>query len=157
MRSLLLLVIALGACDLQPPPKKAPKLASSQPAPAAEPTPTNVPPAPPVDTPPSAQPDAGVAAVVVDAAAPTAPPDAFETTAACNEVAVKIAASIIDNAQDPAQKAALIQERDRMVRRVAEACTRDKWPEASRKCFLTAKTPDEMQICGKDLAAPRDE
>lgn len=151
MRTLFLLVVALGACDLQPPPKKS--------APPTTATATNLPPPPP--TQPDVAPpvvDAGVAAVVVDAAAPPPPPiDAMETSAACNDVGVKIATSIIDNAQDAAQKATLTQERDRIVRRVAEACTRDNWSAPARECFLKAKTAEEMQICGKDLAAPRDE
>jgi hypothetical protein len=136
VRSLLLLVMALGACDLQPPPpKKTP--------PPTTATPTDLPPPPP-------QLD-----VAVDAA-PAAPPDAFETSAACNDVGVKVAASIIDNATDPAQKSQLGQERDRIVRRVAEACTRDNWTQPQRDCFLKAKTADEMQACGRDLAAPRE-
>ncbi|MFN0249107.1 MAG: hypothetical protein ACKV2T_19645 [Kofleriaceae bacterium] len=158
MRSLLLLAIALGACDLQPPPKKSP------PPPT---TPTDLPPPPTPNTPPPPEPvlvvDAGVGAVadaggaaVVDAAAPVAPPDAVETSAPCNDVGVKVAASIIETATDPAQKAALTQERDRIVRRVAEACTRDGWTKAQRDCFLTAKTAEDMQACGRDLAAPRE-
>ena len=142
MRSLLLLVIAFGACDLQPPPPK--KAPAAPPAGSDAPAPSTTPPPPP-----PALPDAG--------AAPALAPDAMETTAACTEVAARIAGSVIDSAQDPAQKAALTQERDRIVRRVAEACTRDAWSEASRACFLKAKTSDEMQACGKDLAAPRDE
>ncbi len=81
----------------------------------------------------------------------------METSAPCNEVGVKIATSLIDSAQDAAQKATLTQERDRIVRRVAEACTRDSWSEASRDCFLKAKTQEEMQICGQNLAAPRED
>lgn len=131
MRSLLLFVVALAACDLHPPPKKKPAPATPQPA----------------DTPPPPEPGS---------AAEPAPP-VFETSAACNEVGVKVAGALIDSAQDPTQKATLTQERDRIVRRVAEACTRDNWPPASRECFLKAKTQEEMQICGQGLAAPREE
>ncbi len=152
MRTLLLLVVAVAACDLQPPPPK-------KSAPPTTATPTDLPPPPvrPDIPPPPIAADAGVAAVVVDAAVAPPPIDAMETSAPCNDVGVKIATSIIDNAQDPAQKATLTQERDRIVRRVAEACTRDNWSAAARQCFLKAKTAEEMQICGKDLAAPRDE
>ena len=153
MRSLLLLVIALGACDLQPPPPKK----AAPPTPAATPTdPPPPPPQPDVPSPPSPQP-AGSGSAVVDAGAPAAPPDALETSAACNDVGVKVATSIIDSAEDPAQKSALTQERDRIVRRVAEACTRDNWSAPQRECFLKAKTAAEMQVCGRELAAPRED
>lgn len=136
MRTLFLFVVALSACDLQPPPKKQPPSEPSDPARQA----------PSIPTPEPALPDAAVAP----------PIDAFETSPACNDVGVKVAASVVDNAQDPAQKAALSQDRDRIVRRVAEACTRDSWPESARDCFLKAKSPADMQECGKDLAAPRE-
>jgi hypothetical protein len=42
------------------------------------------------------------------------------------------------------------------VRRTAEACTRDNWPPSARECFLKAKTTADMQVCGQNLAAPRE-
>lgn len=135
MRSLLLLVIALGACDLQPPPKGKPKPTAN--------SGSNETPPPPPDVP-------------ADAAVPSTP-DAMETSAACNDIGVKIATQMLTEATDPAQKSMLTQERDRIVRRVAEACTRDNWPPAARDCFLKATTSQQMQECGKDLAAPHED
>jgi len=136
-------LFAATSCDLQPPPKKQP------PPPAV----ADLPPPPPDETP-------GSAAVPppspVDAGMPVAPPDALEVTAACTDVGVKIAKTMTDEAQDPAQKAALEQARTQTVRRIAEACTQDSWPASARDCFLTAKTTAEMQVCGQNLAAPRE-
>ncbi len=137
VRILLLLVMALGACDLRPPPPKTS-------APPTTATPTALPPPPPSLS------DAGMDE-------PASTPDAMETSLPCNEVGTKIAASIIEGAQDPQQKSQLQQERDRIVRRVAEACTRDQWTAPQRECFLKATTPETMQECGRDLAAPRDD
>ena len=137
MRTFLVVTaVLLAACELVPPPKPQP---SSQTA--AVPGPT-VPVAPPNPA---------------DPAAPSpviAPPP---VNAACSAIAVHVAATLIANATDPAARASLEQERTRIVRRTAEACTNDKWSEASISCFAKATTVDEMQICGKDLAAPRED
>jgi hypothetical protein len=106
--------------------------------------------------PPPPTPGDDTPAAPADAAAAPAP-DAFETSAACNDIGIRIAAQMLTEATDPTQKSALTQERDRIVRRVAEACTRDNWPKDARDCFMKATTSAQMQECGKNLAAPRED
>lgn len=121
-------------------------------------------------TPPAPPPGATVA----DAgAAPVAPPDrpdaqagsgsgagsgagsgsaVAEPTKECLEVGVAIAELVISSTEDASQKAALEQDRTRLVRRAAEGCTRDGWSEGARKCFLAAKTVAALEACGRELA-----
>ncbi len=95
-----------------------------------------MPPAPP-------PPDGGVA------------PDALLVVSqGCIDVGSHVAEILIADAKDPMQKAALEQERAKIVRRSAEACTRDGWSATGQKCFLDAKTSAGMQVCGKNLKAP---
>lgn len=129
------MIAPLGACDLQPPPKQ-------KPAPA-----TATDEAPP-STPPPAQP----ALPAPDAAPPA--PDAFDVTQQCLEVSAHIADILIKEQQDPAARAAIEQDKTKIIRRAAEGCTRDQWPAASLACFMKAATFAEMEICGKDLKAP---
>ncbi len=164
MRALLasfLLLSALGACELEPPPKKAPP-ANPTPPPVADPTaaaPTPANPTPPPANPPSATP-------TPPPANPTPPPIAAGSGAGsgsaalppvsqpCLDVSAHIAEALIVEAADPGQKAAMEQEKTKIIRRSAEACTRDAWKPTVMKCFLDAKTTAEMQICAKDLAGP---
>ncbi len=152
MRALLascLLLSALGACELEPPPKKAPAAAPAMPQPVPEPAAIAPPPAtPPAPTAPPPGP-------------PTVPEGAGRGSAAlppvsqpCLDVSGHIADTLIAEAADPAQKATMEQEKTKIIRRSAEACTRDAWKPTVMKCFLDAKTTAEMQTCAKDLAGP---
>jgi hypothetical protein len=139
----------LAACELQPAPHKAPPAEPTpppvkDPTAAAQPTPppANPPPANPPPTPPSAV-DAGVVAP---------PPDApIKTTQECTDVAAKIADALINEATDPTQKAAMEQEKTKMILRTAEVCTRNAWKPEARSCFLKATTTAQMQDCAQQL------
>jgi hypothetical protein len=149
-----LLLSALGACELEPPPKKAPAAAPTPPPttppPAAAPTPPPAtPPANPNAPPPGPPP------VVVDGAgsgsaalAPVSQP--------CLDVSDRIAAAMIAETTDPGKKAVLEQERTKIVRKSAEACTRNAWKPEVMKCFMDSKTTVEMQECAKTLQPPTD-
>ncbi len=76
------------------------------------------------------------------------------TTEECTTVAVHIANVVIASIEDESIKAAQEQDRTRLIRRVAETCTRDKWPAAAQQCFLKGKTAPELEACGRELAAP---
>ncbi len=86
----------------------------------------------------------------VDAGAPALPPVSQD----CLDVAGHIAEVLISEAKDDQQKAQLEQEKTKIIRRSAEACTRDGWKPEVRTCFLKAAKTEQMQICAKDLAAP---
>ncbi|MEO8702861.1 MAG: hypothetical protein ABI867_22645 [Kofleriaceae bacterium] len=141
MRFVLLLSL-ICACDFKP-PKREVVAGSAAAAPAA-----------PVDAvtaqlPPPPAVDAGAAVVaVVDAGAP------MDLTKECTDVAVHIAEQVIRSVSDPNQKAELEQDRTKLVRRAAETCTRDKWSDAARACFLAANTKETLEACGKQLAPP---
>lgn len=128
MRFVLAFVL-LAACELQPAPKK-------QPAPPAEVTPTAPVPAPP----PSAPADAGVA--VADAAGVT-----IEASEACVTVGAHVADVFVQSATDPAQRAVYEQERTKMVKATAEACTKQRWSDAAQKCYVAATTPALIKAC----------
>lgn len=115
--------------------------------PAAAPPPAAPPPAAPTAPPPGppTPPPAG-AGSGSDALPPVSQP--------CLDVSGHIAQTLIGEAADPAQKAAMEQEKEKIIRRSAEACTRDNWKPEVRKCFLDAKNTEQMQICAKDLAGP---
>jgi hypothetical protein len=119
-----ILFVLLLACDHRPAPKQEPP-----------PPPTQV------------VVDAGAAAV----ATADAPPPTDE---ACVQVGAKIADIIISNTPDPTQKAAYEQERTKLVKRFADNCTKDTWPENVRTCFLAAKTPADIEVCSRDLVKP---
>lgn len=144
MRPLLLLIL-LAACDFEPaPPAKkapapAPVAAGSGSAQAAAPTP-NQPPGPPPSQPPQQQAaDAGVA---------DAP---MEVKQECVDTGAHLAEVLISEAKDSTQKAAIEQDKTRMIRRVAEACTRDNWKPESLACFKKSTSSAEMDVCAKDL------
>ncbi len=135
------------ACEHEPAPKKAPPAAAPTPPSAQDPgangatPPTNPPAPPPPATSPAAVADAGVDAL---------PPVSQD----CVDVSAHIADVLISEAKDPTQKATLEQEKTKIIRRSAEACTRDSWKSEVRACFLKATTADQMQTCAKDLAGP---
>lgn len=136
----LVVLIAFGAaCDLQPPPKKAPPAAT---APSAVPTPAPVLPAL----------DAGVAVAPGDAA--PAPPDAMEVSDRCVQLGSHVAEVMISEAEDASKKSVLVQDRARIVRRTAESCTRDAWSAQLITCYLAAKTQATLQACRPPDVAP---
>lgn len=144
MRSSLAIVLvlgSLGACDHRPAPPPQPRqddgASTTEPVTAPGATPTV----------------AADAGVVADAGAAAAPADAqLVVTNDCLAVADRIAAIIIEATTDPTQKAAIEQDRAKLVRRSAETCTRAGWPEAARTCFLASKSPQELEACGRELA-----
>ena len=143
---LLLVTLSVG-CDLQPPKHDVP----TAPGPAAPPGPTpgaviaDAGTAPPAPTP-------GGGAAPAGEPAPGKP--TVEPTQACTDVGVHIAEVVIGSITDPAQKAALEQDRTKLVRRAAETCTIAKWNAAAQQCFLAAKDAPALETCGKSLAAP---
>lgn len=145
MRALLascLLLSTLGACELEPPPPKKAPSAAPTPLPVAKPEPVAAAPAPPPG-PPTLADGAGSGSAALP---PVSQP--------CLDVSGHIADTLIAEAADPAQKAAMEQEKTKIIRRSAEACTRDAWKPPVMKCFIDAKTTAEMQSCAKDLAGP---
>ncbi|HEY4181627.1 MAG TPA: hypothetical protein VGM90_32510 [Kofleriaceae bacterium] len=150
MRSFVLIAVALSSgltgCELQPAPQKQPEAQRVAPAPA------------PV-------PDAGSVPVALAPANPLIPPDVVpvdaptkpDVSADCNNVGIHVAQMVIDNAPDPAQKAQMEGERERIIRKTSEACTQDRWPKVSIECFIAAKSMPELQECGKNLAAPKED
>lgn len=72
---------------------------------------------------------------------------AVDVTEACTEVGVKVAAIWVDTAATPTEKAQLEQERTRIVRTMAENCTKGPWSEAARKCMLAATSRAALQLC----------
>ena len=118
----------LVACDLRPAPKQEPK-----------------PPPPP----PAVTADAAVAPAVPDALADNViSGDANgEPTAECLAVGEHVASLWIDTAKDVAEKAALIQDRSKLVRKTAEACTQLKWGDAMRTCYLNVVTVEALKTC----------
>jgi hypothetical protein len=145
VRFLVVLIAIAGACDLQPPPKKAPPAATSTPTPAApSAVPTPEPALPPAD--------AGVAAVASDAA--PAPPDAMEVSDRCVQLGSHVAEVLISEAGDPAKKSVLVQDRAKIVRRTAESCTRDAWTAELITCYLAAKSQATLQACRKPDPPP---
>jgi hypothetical protein len=78
----------------------------------------------------------------------------IEVSAACVEVSAHIAEVLIADVKEPSQRAALEQDRTKIIRRSAEGCTRDAWSDASQKCFANAKTAAAIQVCASRLKAP---
>ncbi|MBA3393225.1 MAG: hypothetical protein H0T89_11295 [Deltaproteobacteria bacterium] len=69
----------------------------------------------------------------------------------CLQTAVKIADVIIAATTDETQKAAIEQDRTKLVRRSAETCTRDRWSDSVRGCFLASTTAAQLEACGREL------
>ena len=146
--SLLFLAVALVACELEPAPKKAPPAqgaaagsgapaaGSAAPTPPPQPTQPTQPMQP--STPPPAAVDAGVDAPM-------------EVKQACVDTGAHLAQVLIDEAKDATQKAAIEQDKARMIRRVAEVCTRDNWKPEALACFMKATSSEQMDVCAKDL------
>jgi hypothetical protein len=142
VRSLAVLLLILGACDLQPAPKVVP--APTAPAPGTT---------PPTPEPTLGTPGAPGALLALDAGVAPVPVDASAVSERCVGVGTHVADVLIEEASDPSTKAAFVQDRSRTVRRTAEACTRDTWSDALMDCYLASKTQAAMQACTKP--APR--
>jgi hypothetical protein len=129
MRALPLLVL-LAACDLQPPPKQ-------QPAPPASATesPKLVAPAPP--------------------SLPEQPKT--ETTNDCIEVGKHVAAVFVASVTDPAQRSVVEQERTKIVKATAEACTKQAWSAEARGCYLASGSPADIKACEAKFPPPAPE
>jgi hypothetical protein len=133
------MLFILTACDLQPPkPKAKTEQAAAAPAPPADATSIEPVPSP---IPPGNTIDAGVGA----------PPKASED---CLKVAQHITKLVIESMTDPNAKAAQEADQAQMIKRIAEACTKDKWSATARTCFLNGKTAGDFEPCGNDLKAP---
>jgi hypothetical protein len=79
----------------------------------------------------------------------------MKTTEECTQVGAHVAEIVIASIQDATIRAQQEQDRTRLVRRIAETCTRDHWNAAAQKCFLDGKTPQDLEVCGRALAPPK--
>jgi hypothetical protein len=89
---------------------------------------------------------------LVPVAAATPGPPIAPGDDGCMQIAIKLTEIIISATADPTQKAAYEQERTKLVRRFAENCKTDKWPDATRSCFMAAKSPQDIEVCTRELA-----
>lgn len=71
---------------------------------------------------------------------------------ACAQIGAKIADIVVASATDATQKAAYEQERPKLVTRFSESCRDEDWSDATRGCFLAAKTSADVEVCSRDLA-----
>jgi len=130
MRSFALPLLLLAACELQPAPRRQ--------APAAQTPPT------PAPAPAAAPADAAVVAM----------PPRIETTKQCIDVGVHVAEVLINSA-DPAQRGVIANERERIVKATAEACTTQAWSDDAAKCYLAANTQPQLKACETKFTPPR--
>ena len=136
--ALLALLALLAACDLQPPPKKAPP--SLAPADAAIVAVVPDAPMPVIDAAP----------VIVDAGTGRPAPDAMiVVTEDCVQVGVEFARVYIATAVDMAERSAAERDQTRMVRKMAELCTIQNWNPDKRTCWLKATTRDAHKKCAE--------
>jgi hypothetical protein len=134
-----LVLLALVACDLQPPKKR---VVAQAPADALTASPPREIAAPPETI------DAGVQ----DAAVAVLPPDAMvDPTEECLAIGVRLAQLAIDDMRDPIGKAQLEQERSSTVRKVSQACTAKPWSVEVRACYLKATGRVDAARCGRLL------
>lgn len=129
MRALSLLFL-FAACDIQPPPKKQP---------------------PPVPASPEPEPQKFVA--------PAPPPSLpeqpkIDTTNECIEVGKHVAEVFVSSVTDPAQKSVFEQERTKIVKATAEACTTQAWSADARGCYLGATVPADIKACETKFPPP---
>lgn len=130
MRALPLLLL-LAACDIQPPPKKQPAPAPASPTEPEQPR--FVAPAPPPSLPEQAK---------------------IDTTAECIETGKHVADVFVASVTDPAQKSVFEQERTKIVKATAEACTTQAWSAEARGCYLAAGTPADIKACETKFPPP---
>jgi hypothetical protein len=79
--------------------------------------------------------------------------DAGDITAACLDAATNFANVLITGTADQTQRATLEQDRARLVKRTAEACSA-KWSDDARACYAAAKDVKDLEGCGKLVVAP---
>jgi hypothetical protein len=137
-------IALFAACDLQP-GKQRDKTTGTV---APNPTPPAAPPPGTEPLPSPLPPTAGV----VDAG--VAKPPTVQTTEDCTTVAAHIAELAIAAIDDPTQRAVQEQDRTRMVRKLAELCTTNKWSDVARGCFLAGKTAEDVENCGRKHVQP---
>lgn len=143
-------LILVAACDLQPPPPKQ-KAAASGSAPEPAPTVDALTAAPPPPLPPREEiVDAGVE----DAAVAVVPVDALEPSQQCLDIGVHVAQLEIDLERDPRGKAKRVQDQANYVRRVAMACMTRAWSDAVKACYEKARTRDDLRSCIKLAGGP---
>ncbi|HEY1557984.1 MAG TPA: hypothetical protein VGF94_24310 [Kofleriaceae bacterium] len=131
-------LIAAGACELEPPPKK--HAAQVEPAPAQPRAPTPV-----IGAGSGAGSGSGTGSGTGSGSA------AHDISDACMQAGVHFADVWINEAQNAQDKAALEQERTLLVRRTALGCTQQAWSDEARACVETAKTRAEMTACEKRI------
>jgi hypothetical protein len=73
---------------------------------------------------------------------------------ACRLVGMHIAEVIIASATDAGQRSIYEQDRTRMVRTTAEACTTNAWSELAIKCYGKAKTAADLKACETKYTPP---
>ena len=73
----------------------------------------------------------------------------------CMQIGTNVAEIIIAATADPQQKAAYEQERAKMVKRFSDNCQRESWSDATKGCFLAAKTQTDVDACSRELAKTR--
>lgn len=130
MRHLLVLCAVLAACEIQPPPPKQQTAPAPPPAPAAE--------APPAPKP-------------VPAGSGSA---ALEVTQACVDISSHIVDVFIEAATDPGLKSVYEQERVKMLRATAEACTSQRWSPEALACYNAGKSAAEIKACEQKFTPP---
>jgi hypothetical protein len=141
--------VLLAACEHEPPPK-----AKGAPAAGSAQAQNQAPPDQPPPGPPQQVADAGAGsgqpAVATDAAIDAPAPVSQD----CVDIAAHIADAMIAETKDAQQKAFIEQEKTKIIRRTAEACTRDSWKPDVLDCFRKSTTTEQMQVCAKGLQAP---
>lgn len=143
------LAVTAAACDFQPGPPKhtAPTpVPEGSAAPVQADTPPPAPPLPPQTVPPPAD------------AAPAPPPVAEdaapERSAECLAAGSHFAQLMIDHAADAQTKAQYEQDRARMVKSLADVCTRTSWTPAQVSCVTAATTPEAARDCVRPAKRP---
>ncbi len=99
-------------------------------------------------------PAAPIAQGSTEPAAPSAPPARgviagpdVDVTPECLRASEHVASLLVAGAGDPAKRATFVQERARIVRRSAEACTREPWSRDRIGCYEAARTEAAIQEC----------
>jgi len=73
----------------------------------------------------------------------------------CRLTAERIAVIMVDAVRDPARRAQLAPMRASIVSELAGSCSRDRWSEPLRACFLGARTDVALQECDAMLRRER--
>jgi hypothetical protein len=126
MHKISLLFVMLAACELQP----APARQEAPPAPA-QPTPAPAPAAP------------------GDAAVAPAGDGGPQWSDGCKNVGMHIADVIITTTPDVAQRTIFEQDREKMVRAMAEVCTTKQWSDLAQQCYMASHSQPDLKACEK--------